>query len=126
MFIMLDISSLLPLYRRWTLPIVCIVAGAVFLLGLFLTLDELLRENGSMGVRIGFYLIFVLPFLLTALTAAVFLGSSAGFYCLILLALLVAHTLLARILFALCGHILPAALLPACFFGLFAVIFPIV
>lgn len=126
LFIMLDISSLLPLYRRWTLPIVCIVAGAVFLLGLFLTLDELLRENGSMGVRIGFYLIFVLPFLLTALTAAVFLGSSAGFYCLILLALLVAHTLLARILFALCGHILPAALLPACFFGLFAVIFPIV
>lgn len=126
LFIMLDISSLLPLYRRWILPIVCIVAGAVFLLGLFLTLDELLRENGSMGVRIGFYLIFVLPFLLTALTAAVFLGSSAGFYCLILLALLVAHTLLARILFALCGHILPAALLPACFFGLFAVIFPIV
>ena len=122
----LNLSSLLPLYRRWILPIVCIAAGAVFLLGLFLTLDELLRENASVGMRIGFYLIFALPFFLIALIAAVFLGSSAGFYCLLLIVLLVVHTLLARILFALCGHILPAALLPACSFGFFAVIFPII
>lgn len=123
LWILMDISGLLKLYPLLWTRLILLAASSGFILSYYLTVDELLREDACCSVRIAFYITFLLPFLLLALIASIFLGSSCAFFCLVLLGLMLLHTLLARAIFVLCGHILPAVLIPSCCFSFYAVLF---